>query len=213
MRRTVLATLMLTAVASLVVLSGAMASRDGSGDDGPVYVDELAPLDSCGAFLGGHEGTGVQVNTATYDYQTPSTLTGTPAGLAPGSAVDFHWVHDVGTSPDPAVESPLVWDFGEDGVKKVRLYPSIDHGQVPDEGLETTVYSSTSATGPWAPARLEKVYVPGWNPGWIADDYVSLWHLQEKDRYVAAKWGGPGALIADGDAEVDSVCRATQKRH
>jgi hypothetical protein len=30
-------------------------------------------------------------------------------------------------------------------VKKVGLYPSIDHEPVPAEGLETTVYSSASA--------------------------------------------------------------------
>jgi hypothetical protein len=114
-------------------------------------------------------------------------LTGTPAGLAPGYAVDFHWVHDFDASPDPAVGSPLMWDFGDEGVKKVRLYPSIDHEPLPGEGLETTVYGSASATGPWAAAQLKKVYVPGWNPGWIADDYVSLWHLQEKARYVAVK--------------------------
>ena len=213
MKRTVVAMLTLAAVAPLVVLSGAMASGDDAGDDGPEYVDELAPLDTCGTFLGGNEGTGMQVNTTTYEFREPSTLSGTPFGLAPGYAVDFHWVHDSDASPDPAVASPLVWDFGEDGVKKVRLYPSIDHEPVPAEGLETTVYSSASATGPWAAAVLKKVYVPGWNPGWIADDYVSLWQLQEKARYVAAKWGGPGALIADGDAEIDSVCRAKHRKH
>jgi hypothetical protein len=213
MKRTVVAMLTLAAVASLVVLSGATASGGGPGDDGPEYVDELAPLNTCGTFLGGNEGTGLQVNTETYEFLRPSTLTGTPTGLAPGYAVDFHWVHDEDGSPDPAVATPLVWDFGEDGVKKVRLYPAIDHEPVPAEALEATVYSSASSTGPWAPAELKKVYVPGWNPGWIADDYVSLWHLPELARYVAVKWGGPGALIADGDAEIDSVCRAKQKKH
>lgn len=209
MRRMVLAMMTLMALASLVVLSGAMASGDGSEDEAPVYVDEFAPLDVCGTFVGGDEGTGFQVSTTTYDYQLNSPLPGRTAG----DAVDFHWVHDVGPTPGTTIESPLVWDFGEDGVKKVRLYPSIDHGPIPAEALEATVYSSASATGPWAPASLKKVYVPGWNPGWIADDYVSLWRLQENARYVAAKWGGPGALIADGDAEIDSVCRAQSKKH
>jgi hypothetical protein len=25
-------------------------------------------------------------------------------------------------------------------------------------------------------------------------------------RYVAVHWGGPGAALADGDAEIDAVC-------
>jgi hypothetical protein len=191
MKRTVAAMLTLAAVASLVVLSGAMASRGGPGDEGPEYVDELAPLDTCGTFLGGSEGTGVQLIATTYEFQQPSTLIGTPSELAPGHSVDFHWVHDFGTSPDPAVESPLVWDFGEDGVRKVRLYPSIDHGPLPEEGLETTVYSSANATGPWAPAELKKVYGPGWNPGWIADDYVSLWNPAREGSLRRGQVGRP----------------------
>lgn len=201
MRRILLAALTLV----LVGLSGALASGHGRGGDrhAPTFVDELAPLGVCGTFVGGHENTGFQVSTTTYAHQLNSPLGGTA-----GDAVDFHWVYDEDSSANPAVASPLVWDFGVDEVERVRMFPSIDHDPVPGEALEATVYSSNSAAGPWVAARLRRVYTPGWNPGWVADDYVSEWRLRSSARYVAVKWGGPGAVLADGDAEIDAVCRA-----
>lgn len=192
----------------LVGLSGAIASGHGRGGDrhAPAFVDDPAPLGVCGTFVGGDEGTGFQVSATTYAHQLNS-----PLGTTAGDAVDFHWVHDEDGSANPAVASPLVWDFGVDEVERVRMYPSIDHGPVPGEALEATVYSSDSAAGPWVAARPRRVYTPGWNPGWIADDYVSEWRLRSSARYVAAKWGGPGALNVDGDAEIDAVCSADDR--
>lgn len=193
--------------ASLVGLSGAIALGHGRHGDrhqrAPEFVDDLAPLGVCGTFVGGDEGTGFQVSTTTYAHQLNS-----PLGTTAGDAVDFHWVHDEDGSANPAVASPLVWDFGVDEVQRVRMFPSIDHDPVPGEALEATVYSSDSAAGPWVAAHMRRVYAPGWSLGWIADDYVSEWRLRSSARYVAAKWGGPGALNADGDAEIDAMCRA-----
>ena len=85
----------------------------------------------CGVVVRGANDTGRMTNPATYDYTIPS-----PLGLAAGNAVDHHWVHDTGAGP---VSDAVVLDLDEPSLV-VDLFPAIDHGPIPGEALEATVY-------------------------------------------------------------------------
>jgi hypothetical protein len=157
--------------------------------------------ETCGKFLRGAEGTGQQIDPDSYAYRLPSNL----VGMKAGNSVDLHFVLDVNTDRDF-----LVWDMGRK-VRRVDVFPSIDHPPIPEEAFEFTVYGSADPNPPdaqpkWVPGRIKKIYDKGWNNEWIADDFVAQWEFRSWYRYVGIQWGGPGARRADGDAEIDAVC-------
>lgn len=87
----------------------------------------------------------------------------------------------------------------------------VDHGPVPGEVLENTVWLSNdpnAADAGWTQASLVHVYGDGWSPGnIIADGFVAVYQLanQATFRYASVTWGGPGAIVRDGDNEIDAV--------
>ena len=153
----------------------------------------------CGTVVQGSDGNGRQTNPATYDYSIPSEL-----GDAAGNAVDHHWVHDEDDGP---LTNALVFDLG-DSSTVVDLFPAIDHGPVPGEALEATVYGFDRLDDPaseWETGDISMLFDDGWSD-WISDDFVSRWSFARPHRYVGVRWGGPKAVVADGDAEIDAAC-------
>jgi hypothetical protein len=188
-------------VAVLGVAIGGFSLAYGSGgrsDDRPLLRED------CGTYVRGAENHGFQVDPDSYAYLQPS-----PLAFKAGDSVDLHWLHDTD-------DDFIVWDMGRK-VKRVDVFPSIDHPPIPQEALETTVYASSDpnppdATPKWVVGKRTNIYEKGWNLEWIADDFVSQWKFTGRYRYVAVHWGGPGAAFADGDAEIDAVCSPKAKR-
>ena len=58
----------------------------------------------------------------------------------------------------------------------------------------------------WTVGNIARIFDHGWNLEWIADDFVSRWRFPHRYQYIAIQWGGPRAMIADGDTEIDAVC-------
>jgi hypothetical protein len=159
----------------------------------------LLPED-CGTYLSGAEDTGQQIDPDSYAFSGPS-----PLGDKAGNSVDLNWVHDVSTDTDF-----IVWDMGRK-VDKVDVFPLIDHPPVPEESLEFTVWASADPNPPftspkWTVGNIARIFDHGWNLEWIADDFVSRWRFPHRYQYIAIQWGGPRAMIADGDTEIDAVC-------
>ncbi|MEO8289762.1 MAG: hypothetical protein ABI649_02050 [Gaiellaceae bacterium] len=156
----------------------------------------LADTERCGSYVRGPDGTGFQLDPATYDFERPS-----PLGVGALAAPDNHWVQVSG-------DEFLVVDLGSPA-DVIDLFPSIDHGPVPDEALESTVYGSNDLSQPesdWEAGDITTVFEQGRDAAWISDDFATRWSFSTGYRYVGVHWGGPKALLADEDAEIDAVC-------
>jgi hypothetical protein len=189
------------AASALMVLAWSAQAFDLPNDaNGHTHVAGTIPdQERCGTYLSGGEGSGVQTNPAGYDYVSPS-----PLGIAGAAQMpDHNWVHD--TDADL-----VVYDMGRD-VTSADLIPSIDHGPVPGEAIEVTVYGGPSPTGPWTVADVTTVFDQGFDAAWVSDDYATRWALAAPARYIAFGHGGPKAIVDDGDAEIDALCAPNQQ--
>lgn len=195
----------LAAIAGLVFLamlagrvSPALGFPTPDDPDGHEHVaGTVGDPEACGTYVRGAESTGYELGPAAYDYVVPSPLGFGGAGNAP----DHHWLGDSG-------DDFAVFDMGRP-VQLVDFFPAIDHGPVPEEALEATVYASNDLTQPeseWAVGDITTLFDQGFDAAWISDDWVSRWAFDTPYRYVAVHWGGPRALEDDGDVEVDAVC-------
>ncbi|MEZ4302193.1 MAG: DNRLRE domain-containing protein, partial [Polyangiaceae bacterium] len=135
-----------------------------------------------------------------------------------GRCLDMWWIQDTGNN-DLNKSITTVWDLGGPS-NQVAVFPIIDHGPMPQEAIEYTVYLSNNpaavvagadGTTQWVKAQIVKVYLEGWHPGWIADGFTTVWQLPggQTFRYVAVPAGGPDALVVDGDHELDTVLGLT----
>ena len=117
------------------------------------------------------------------DYTTPA---GNPGSAA--NALDLRWVHQ----GDPAPE--VVWDLGT-AHAAVIVFPSIDHGPFPEEGIEYTVWGSDvpGAAFPddWTLGTLVAIYSKGWQEdpacsGTESDDWAAEYSFGfEAFQYIA----------------------------
>ncbi|MBI3471741.1 MAG: PEP-CTERM sorting domain-containing protein [Candidatus Solibacter usitatus] len=169
---------------------------------------------SLGQYVQGADGMG-----GTPD---PTQLTFNGANLgsfaANANARDFYWVQDTGnqTSFGSAgvggrPSQGIIWDLGGQA-NQAAVFVFVDHGPVPNEVLENTVWLSNNPNAPdsgWTQAFLDHVYADGWssNLNHIADGFVVVYRLPNNAtfRYVSVTWGGPGAIQQDGDNEIDAV--------
>jgi len=135
-------------------------------------------------------------NDGTYNY----TLGGTVATAA--NSIDNLWIQTLSTTVGDAV-----WDLGFLATK-AAIFNTIDHGPLPQEAIESTVYLSNDMIN-WTLAVTERVWMEG-----IYSDTSVLWDgfvyavgtgTTDTFRYASIIWGGPGALIADGDNEINGV--------
>jgi type II secretory pathway pseudopilin PulG len=135
-------------------------------------------------------------NDGTYNY----IFSGVGANVG-GNAVDQHWIQTdniVGNS---------IWDLGFQA-SKAAIFNTVDHGPLPQEAIESTVYLSNDMIV-WVQAVTERVWMEG-----IYSDTSVIWDgfvyavgtgTSSTFRYASVIWGGPGALIADGDNEINGV--------
>jgi hypothetical protein len=130
---------------------------------------------------------------------------------------DFYWVRDNGStisfSPGVTGGAPsagIVWDLGGQANQAV-VFVQVDHGPLPGEVLENTAWLSNdpdAADGGWTQAFLTHVYLQGWSPNPnVADGFVTVYKLPTDAtfQYVSVSHGGPGAILRDGDNEIDAV--------
>jgi hypothetical protein len=166
---------------------------------------------SLGTYMKGASGFG----TAT-DPTTLGAYNGAGSLAANANARDFAWVQNTAPNANPggavgsAPSQGIVWDLNGQA-NQVAVFVFVDHGPVPGEVLENTVWLSNdpdAADAGWTQAELVHVYGDGWSPGAnIADGFVAVYQLanQATFRYASVTWGGPGAIVRDGDNEIDAV--------
>lgn len=177
-----------------------------------------------GAYLGNVVASGIGYSYDPADVERYTyTSNGNPADwIAYGSCLDWYWVQDVSSNtPDSDILSANTWDLGGPS-NQVAVFPVVDHGPLPEETMEYTVYLSNNPSATtlgadgatqWVRAELERVYLEGWHTGWTADGFTTVWRLPGRVafRYVAVIASGPNALIQDGDDEIDGVMGLTYK--
>lgn len=149
------------------------------------------PSFSCGRSL---DNTG----TGSYDYTT-----GGPGNVFDhANAVDDLWFQSSGTVGD------TVFDMGF-YAQYAAVFAVIDHGPLPQESIESTVYLSNSVNGPWTQAEVKRVYLEGYmaNTGILWDGFCYVVEPQGGGtfRYASITNGGPGGLISDGDDEINAI--------
>lgn len=127
---------------------------------------------------------------------------GSPLGVpGAGNAVDNHWLQ-TGNGIGNAV-----WDLGAPS-NRAAIFNTVDHGPLPQEAIESTVYLSNDLIN-WTQAVTQKVWLEGFmadtNILWDGFAYAVGTPTNDPFRYASIIWGGPGALIADGDNEINGV--------
>lgn len=123
-----------------------------------------------------------------------------------GSGVDEYWVQTGN------VIGNTVWDLGA-GATTAVIFNTIDHGPLPQEAIESTVYLSNDLAT-WTLAVTERVWLEGFmsNTGilWDGFAYAVGTGTNSAFRYASIIHGGPGSLIQDGDNEINGVMGATR---
>jgi hypothetical protein len=171
-----------------------------------------------GSYVKGAEGAGHGINNAVLGSYVGDVLA---LAAADANALDFAWVQDVGNtitfSPGVTGGRPsegLVWDLGGQA-NQLAVFVFVDHGPVPGEVLENTAWLSNDGNAPdagWTQAELTHVYGAGWSPDPnISDGFVAVYRLPggATFRFASVTHGGPGAVLRDGDNEIDAVAGLT----
>lgn len=124
-----------------------------------------------------------------------------------GSHVDQYWIQTGN------LIGGAVWDLGANASTAV-IFNTIDHGPLPQEAIESTVYLSNDQIN-WVQAVTQRVWLEGFmsNTGILWDGFVYAVGTPDADtfRYASIIWGGPGGLLSDGDNEINGVMGATQR--
>jgi hypothetical protein len=118
-----------------------------------------------------------------------------------GNSIDNLWLQTNNVIGD------YVWDFGYNA-SKAAVFNTIDHGPLPGEAIESTVYLSNDKIN-WTQAVVERVWLEGFhsNTGILWDGFVYAVGTGTTDtfRFASVIWGGPGALRRDGDNEINGL--------
>ncbi|MFT6267819.1 MAG: hypothetical protein ACJAVV_000618 [Alphaproteobacteria bacterium] len=139
-----------------------------------------------------HDSTG----TGSFSY----TCSGSSAA-ANGNAIDNLWFQSDG------LVGQTVFDLGFQA-SKAAIFNSIDHGPLPQEAIESTVYLSNDQIT-WVQAVVERVWLEGFEANlgikWDGFTYAVGTGTDQTFQYASIIHGGPGALINDGDDEINGV--------
>ncbi len=100
-----------------------------------------------------------------------------------------------------------VFDLGF-AATKAAVFPTIDHGPIPQEAIESTVYLSNDMLL-WVEAEVQRVWLEGFHTNlailWDGFTYAVAPPGGGTFRYASIIHGGPGALIDDGDDEINGL--------
>jgi hypothetical protein len=159
---------------------------------------------SSAALLSGGSCAGISsaINGNPYNY---SACTGSVSDAA--NSIDNKWFQTNG------LVGQTVFDLGF-LASKVAVFPVIDHGPLPQEAIESTVYLSNDQVT-WEVAVVQRVWLQGfltdgapnaWDGYWDGFTYaVGLSDPTKTFRYASIIHGGPSALINDGDDEINGL--------
>ena len=113
--------------------------------------------------------------------------------------IDNKWFQTSG------VVGNTVFDLGFQA-EKVAVFNSIDHGPLPNEAIESTVYLSNDRVS-WTQAVTERIWLEGYTTSEVYDGFVYTVGIQGGGsfRYVSVIHGGPDALVRDGDNEINGL--------
>lgn len=127
-------------------------------------------------------------------------------GGAGGASVGANGIDQFWIQTDNRVGN-TVFDMGF-GASKAAIFNSIDHPPLPWEAIESSVYLSNDQVN-WTLAVTERVWLEGFYSDtsvvWDGFAYVVGTGTSATFRYASIIWGGPGALQADGDNEINGV--------
>ena len=117
------------------------------------------------------------------------------------NAIDNQWLQTSG------VIGETVWDLGFQATK-AAVFNTIDHGPLPQEAIESTVYLSNDQIN-WVQAVTQRVWLEGFQPNtgilWDGFTYAVGTPSGGTFRYASVIWGGPGGFQADGDNEINGI--------
>ena len=156
-------------------------------------------ITSVGQYSGQGGGTSTDLTgTGGYAY----TCCGPAASrFTAANAIDNQWMQTSG------IVGETVWDLGFQATK-AAVFNTIDHGPLPLEAIESTVYLSNDQIT-WTQAVVERVWLEGFQSNlgiqWDGFVYAVGTGTSETFRYASVIWGGPGALQADGDNEINGI--------
>ncbi len=152
---------------------------------------------------GSCSGASNAVNGNPYNY---SACLGTPIATSANS-IDNQWFQT------NTVVGQTVFDLGFQA-SKVAVFPVIDHGPLPQESIESTVYLSNDQVT-WTQAVVQRVWLQGfladgapnsWDGYWDGFTYaVGLADPTQTFRFASIIHGGPAALVNDGDDEINGL--------
>jgi len=135
-------------------------------------------------------------NDSTYNYVLGGNIN------TAANSIDDLWVQTLSQKVGDAV-----WDLGFQA-HKAAIFNTIDHGPLPQEAIESTVYLSNDQIT-WVQAVTQRVWMEGiyTDTSVLWDGFVYAVGAPNGDafRYAAIIWGGPGGLQADGDNEINGV--------
>ncbi len=157
-------------------------------------------------------GSTPPVNYATY-------LSGGSESVGYSNSCDFGYFMEPGSSADSLAAADLNWtQSGAGGLLfslpyptvTVVVFPSIDHGPFPNEGIEYTVWGSDTGdltnfpTG-WDMATLATIYREGWQdacpgngPGEESDDFAGLYGFHDSlKNYILVLPSGSITIYED----------------
>lgn len=171
---------------------------DDSHFDATGYVASTL-IKSIGQYSGQGGGTSTDLTgTGGYDYTCCGTA---DTRFAAANAIDNQWMQTSG------VIGETVWDLGFQATK-AAVFNTIDHGPLPQEAIESTVYLSNDMVT-WTAGVVERVWLEGFQSNygiqWDGFTYAVGTGTSETFRYASVIWGGPGALQADGDNEINGI--------
>jgi len=157
-------------------------------------------------FGGGCPGTSLDL-TGTGSFAYTACDAGSVATYA--NAIDNLWFQTTGNI------GGTVFDLGFQA-NKAAVFNTIDHGPLPQEAIESTVYLSNSVAGfsgtlgtDYFQAVTQIVYLEGFmtNLGikWDGFSYIVGTGTSATFRYASIIHGGPGSLINDGDNEINGI--------
>lgn len=118
-----------------------------------------------------------------------------------GNTIDDLWFQSSNRIGD------TVFDLGFQATK-AAVFNTIDHGPLPGEAIESTVWLSNDLTN-WTQGVLERVWLEGFSPilgiQWDGFVYAVGTGTNQTFRYASITHGGPGALLNDGDDEINGI--------
>ncbi|MEO6361882.1 MAG: PEP-CTERM sorting domain-containing protein [Caldimonas sp.] len=156
-------------------------------------------ITSVGQYSGQGAGTSLDsTGTGGYAY---TCCDAAATRFAAGSAVDNQWLQTSG------VVGETVWDLGFQATQ-AAVFNTIDHGPLPLEAIESTVYLSNDRIT-WVQAVVERVWLQGFMPNlgieWDGFTYAVGTGSSATFRYASIIFGGPGAFQNDGDNEINGI--------